>query len=49
MEVNVFFCFHLRCGRRKGKERERDDFFYRFLFFHCGVVRDKGNLKGFFL
>ncbi len=30
--------------------KERDDFvFFLILFFHCGVARDRGNLKGFFL
>jgi hypothetical protein len=27
--------------------RERDDFFFLILFFHCGVARDKGS-RGFF-
>ncbi len=27
--------------------RERDDFFFKILFFHCGVAKDKGS--SFFL
>jgi hypothetical protein len=27
-----------------GRERERDGFFL-ILFFHCGVAKDRGNLK----
>ncbi len=43
MEVNVFFCLHLTCGRRKGKGK---GFFFLILFFHCGVARDKGSNFG---
>jgi hypothetical protein len=36
VEVNVFFCFHLTCGRRKGK-----GWFFIFKFFYFSLFKIK--------
>jgi hypothetical protein len=46
VEVNVFFCLHLTCWRRKGKGKGW--FFLKFCFFIVEWLGTGGTWKGFF-
>ncbi len=45
VEGNVFFLPSFDMWKEEGKWFR---VFFMILFFHCGVARDRGNLKGFF-
>jgi hypothetical protein len=46
VEGNVFFSPSFDMWKEEGKGKGM--IFFKFLFFHCGVARDRGNMKGFF-